>query len=224
MKIVIVGGGTQGHYIALQLSESGHDVTVVDQDIKAEELWSLAQLNNYSLTVVIGDGCELKTLEQANADKADVLIACTGDDEDNLVISLLSKQEFGVPRVIARVNHPSNEWMFNDHWGIDRAVSLPHLLTSLVEEEITQDKIVGLLSFDDGRVELIETKLSNESALSGKTIGELNIPRECSVVAILRDGHVVFPRQDTVVSKGDEVILLASKSTSEEVHAIFESN
>lgn len=223
MNVVVVGCGTHGRYVALELCKVGHSVTVIDRNFKIEELWSVASMNDYKLSIVIGDGCDVKTLQRAECSGADVLLSCTGDDEDNLVVSLLAKQEFGVPRVIARVNHPQNEWMFDDNWGIDRAVSPPHLLTSLVEEEISRDKIVGLLSFDDGRVELVETTLSDESGLVGKSIAELEIPRECSIVAVLRDGHVIFPRPDTVVDSGDEIILLASKSSANEVHAIFET-
>ena len=223
MKIVIVGGGINGKYVSLELCKIGHDVTVVDIDFKIEELWSIANMNGYELSVIVGDGCEMKTLADADAGNADVLIACTGDDEDNLVISLLAKQEFGVPNVIARVNHPKNEWLFNEHWGIDRAVSPSHLLTSLVEEEVARDKIVELLSFDDGRVELVETTLSDKSELVGKQISELEIPRECSLVALVREGHVIFPRNETVIASGDELLLLTSKSVSNEVQAIFES-
>lgn len=223
MKVVVVGCGTHGRYVALELAAVGHEVTVIDVDFQVEELWSIANANDYALSVVIGDGCEMKTLVEAKCEDVDVLLSCTGDDEDNLVISLLAKQEFGVPRVIARVNHPRNEWLFNDHWGIDRAVSPPHLLTSLVEEEVSRDKLVGLLSFDDGRVELVETKLSEQSTLASKQIIELDLPRECSIVAIVRDGHVVFPHPETIVSRGDEIILLTSKSMSKEVHSIFDS-
>lgn len=223
MNVVVAGCGVQGRYITLQLCEMGHNVTTIDIDFKAEELWSIASMKEYPLSVVIGDACEINTLKQANTQNADVLLSCTGDDEDNLVISLLAKQEFGVPRVVARVNHPSNDWMFNDHWGIDRAVSTPHLITSLVEEEISRDKVIELLSFDDGRVELVETTLSEQSALAGKTLSELNVPRECSIVAVLRDGHVVFPRPDTVIDTGDEIILLTARAAAHDVREIFES-
>jgi len=222
MKVVIAGCGTHGRYAAIELCKLDHQVVVVDRDFRVESLWSVANMNDYSLSVVIGDACDVKTLEEAKCREADVVLSCTGDDEDNLVISLLAKQEFGVPRVIARVNHPDNEWMFNDHWGIDQSVSSPHLLTALVEEAVTTDKLVKLLKFEDGKVELIETTLSDSSKLSGQTLAELSIPHECSIVAILRDGHVVFPRPETVIGSGDEIILLTSSSVADEVAEIFE--
>lgn len=223
MKILIVGDGTQGKFIAQTLAKAENEVTIIDSDIKVEELLTFAQHEEVDIDVVVGDGCEYEILEKAECSKSDVVLACTGDDEDNLVISLLAKQEFGVPRVLARVNHPNNEWLFNDHWGVDRAVSGSHILTSLVEEEITSDHIVGLLSFDDGKVKLVETKLSQTSALVGKQISEIELPRECSVVAILREGHVVFSRHDTVLSGGDEVILLTKTEVSDEINEIFEA-
>jgi len=222
MKVVVAGCGTHGKYAAIELCKLDHEVTVIDKDFAIESMWSIANMNDYDLKVVIGDACDVSTLVLAQTRDADVVLSCTGDDEDNLVISLLAKQEFGVPRVIARVNHPDNEWMFNDHWGIDQSVSSPHLLTSLVEEAVTTDRLVKLLEFEDGKVELIETTLSDTSKLSGQSIAELSIPRECSVVAILREGHVVFPRPETVVDAGDEIILITSSSIAEEVAEIFE--
>lgn len=224
MKILIVGSGTQGKFIAQTLAKAENDVTIIDSDIKVEELLTFAQHEDVDINVIVGDGCEYEVLENAQCSKCDVVLACTGDDEDNLVISLLAKQEFGVPRVLARVNHPNNEWLFNDHWGVDRAVSGSHILTSLVEEEITSDHIVDLLSFDDGKVKIIETKLSNTSSVIGKQISEIELPNECSIVAILREGHVKFSRQDSVLSAGDEVILLTKTEVSDEITAIFESN
>jgi len=222
MKVVVAGCGTHGRYAAIELCKLEHEVTVIDKDFAIESMWSVANMNDYELKVVIGDACEIRSLEEAGCRNADVVVSCTGDDEDNLVISLLAKQEFGVPRVIGRVNHPDNEWMFNDHWGIDQSVSSPQLLTSMVEEAVTTDKLVKLLEFEDGKVELIETRLTDASPLVGRTISDVTIPRECSIVAILRDGHVVFPRPETVIASGDEVVLLTSSSISEEVAKIFE--
>ena len=137
---------------------------------------------------------------------ADVVAAVTGDDEDNLVVSLLSKQEFAVPRVLARVNNPKNEWMFNDMWGVDVSVSTPHLLTALVEEAVTVGSFVRLLSLEGGKARLAEVTLAAGSPAITKELTDLGLPRESTVVAVLRDGHVVVPRGDTVLHEGDEVL------------------
>ena len=223
MNVLIVGAGTQGKFIAQTLSNDSNNVTVVDYDPRAKELLSFASNESNSINVVIGDGCEYATLEKANCNTADVVLACSGDDEDNLVISLLAKQEFGVSRVLARVNHPHNEWLFNDHWGVDKAVSGSHILTSLIEEEITSDLMIGLLKFEDGKVELVEIKLSASSKLIGKQYSEIELPRECSTVAILRDSHVMFSYSSVVLSVGDEIILLAHNEVIKDVKELLEN-
>jgi trk system potassium uptake protein TrkA len=134
----------------------------------------------------------------------------TGDDEDNLVISLLAKQEFAVPRVIARVNHPKNHWLFNEAWGVDVAVSTPQLLAALVEEAVSVGVLVRLLQFEGGNTRLVEVTLAEGSPAEGTSLGDLGLPRGATIVALVRDGHVVVPRSDTILDQGDEVLLLAS--------------
>ena len=157
----------------------------------------------------------------ADPGKADVVVAVTGDDEDNLVISLLAKQEFGVPRVVARVNNPANEWLFNESWGIDVSVSTPHLLTALVEEALSVGSLVRLLAFEGGRVRLSEVTLAEASPAEGKEIQELGLPRDSTVVAILRQDRVVVPRGDTVLYGGDEVIVMVTDDSEDEVRTIL---
>src|SRR5262249_13376546 len=135
------------------------------------------------------DACEVSKLDEAGASQADVVAAVTGDDEDNLVVSLLAKQEFGVPRVVARVNNPKNEWMFNESWGVDVAVSTPHLLAALVQEAVSVGSFVRLLSFEGGRAKLAEVTLAPSTPADGKEIVELGLPRDSTVVAILRKDH-----------------------------------
>src|SRR6266536_6367722 len=125
--------------------------------------------------------------------RADVLVSATGDDEDNLVISLLAKQEFAVPRVVARVNHPKNHWLFNESWGVDVSVSTPHLLTALVEEAVSVGSLVRLLQFEGGEARLVEVTLAGASPAAGQSLVELSFPREATVVAVLRDRHLVVP-------------------------------
>ena len=140
----------------------------------------------------------------------DVVVATTGDDEDNLVVSQLAKQEFAVPRVIARVNHPKNHWLFNEMWGVDVAVSTPHLLAGLVEEAVSVGMLVRLLQFEGGHTRLMEVTLDAGSPVLGSEFGSLVLPRGAAVVALVRDGRVVVPRSDTPLDVGDEVVLLVS--------------
>ena len=156
-------------------------------------------------------------LAEPGVDKADVVAAVTGDDEDNLVVSLLAKQEFGVPRVVARVNNPKNEWMFNEMWGVDVSVSTPHLLTALVEEAVSVGTLVRLLSFEGGKARLAEVTLADGSPAADKEIVDLRLPRDSTVVAVLRSDHVVVPRGDTVLRTGDEVLVLVTDESEGEV-------
>jgi trk system potassium uptake protein TrkA len=162
------------------------------------------------VTHMLGDACEPWVLEQAKLTEADVVVAATGDDEDNLVTSLLAKQEFAVPRVLARVNHPRNEWMFNEQWGVDLPVSPPHILTSLVEEAVTVGDLVRLLRLEGGRVALVELRLPDDSPTAGQALFELRLPPDSAIVAVLRDGHVVIPQPEMVFAPGDEIVALAS--------------
>jgi len=136
-------------------------------------------------------------------------VAATGDDEDNLVISLLSKQEFAVPRVIARVNNSKNQWLFNETWGVDVSVSTPQLLTSLVEEAFAVGSLVRLMTFDDGHANLFEVTLADHSPADGKRIEELDLGRDSAIVAIVRNGHIVQPDDAVQLNRGDEVVVLA---------------
>ena len=205
MRIVIAGAGSVGRYMARQLSRAGHTVDLIDNDTRAV---ARAESQSFPFQVLLGDACEVETLEKAGVREADVLAAVTGDDEDNLVISLLAKQEFGVPRVVGRVNNPDNEWMFNDMWGVDVSVSTPHLLTALVEEAVSVGSFVRLLSLEHGHCQLAEVTLAPTSPAVERSISSLPFPREASIVAVVRDGHVVAPHGELVLKADDEVLVL----------------
>ena len=123
----------------------------------------------------------------AGLDACDVVVAATGDDEDNLVISLLAKQEFAVPRVIARVNHPKNEWLFNENWGVDVSVSTPHLITALVEEAVSVGRLVRILQFEGGQARLVEVTLAEDSPVIDQAIEDIDVPRDATIVAVVRE-------------------------------------
>ena len=216
MRIVIAGAGKVGRFIANDLRDAGHDVLLIDKDASLQKRTVSA-----GVEWCIADACEVASLTDAALDRADVVVAATGDDQVNLVFSLLAKQEFGVPRVIARVNHPKNEWLFNENWGIDTAVSTPHLVTALVEEAMSLGNLVRLLSFGGGSAQLVEITLTADSPAVDRSIIDLAIPRDATVVAILRSRHVVIPRGDTVFEVGDEVVALVTDSSEEAMRDTF---
>lgn len=220
MRIVIIGAGKVGTFIASDLIENGHEVAVVERDPQQVERRRGTE-GLEAVEWVVADACEVGELSRAHLERADVVLAVTGDDEDNLVTSLLAKQEFGVPRVIARVNHPANEWMFTEMWGVDIAVSAPHLLSALVEEAVTVGSIVRLLQVAGGKARLVEVTLAADSPILGRSIVDAGFPRGSSVVAIVRAGDVVVPRGDTSFHLGDEVIVLVSDDAEAEVSALL---
>lgn len=216
MRIVVAGAGNVGAFVAAQLLEAEHQVVVIDRDADRVD-----QLQRSGAEVVVGDACEPSQLSRTDPARADVLVAVTGDDEDNLVISLLSKQEFGVPRVIARVNNPANEWMFDARWGVDLSVSTPHLLTALVQEAVSVGSLVRLLSFDQGKASLLEITLADGATILGQEIAGAGFPRDSTVVAILRRDRVVVPRGDTTFAAGDEVLVLVTPASEPDVRALL---
>jgi trk system potassium uptake protein TrkA len=218
MNIVIAGGGSVGRFIAEQLVSTGHHITVIDNDADVVTRHTDTIENAVWLR---GDACDLDTLRHAGLERADVMASVTGDDEDNLVVSLLAKQEFAVPRVVARVNNPKNEWMFNETWGVDVSVSTPHLITGLVQEAVSVGSFVRLLSFEGGRAKLAEVTLAEGSPAMDKEIAELGFPRDTTVVAILRDEKVVVPRGDTILRLGDEVLVLVTSESEDAVRALL---
>lgn len=206
MKVAIAGAGNVGVSIAEDLLASGHEVLLIEQD---HDL--VARLREVvAARWLAGDACEVSVLQKADLDQVDVMVAATGDDEDNLVVSLLSKQEFAVPRVIARVNHPNNRWLFNETWGVDVSVSTPHLLTALVEEAVSVGQLVRILQFAEGQARLVEVTLAEDSPARSTALSELELPRDATVVAVLRAARVIVPRGDTVLESGDEVIALVT--------------
>jgi trk system potassium uptake protein TrkA len=224
MRVAIAGAGNVGQFIANDLAEAGHDVLIIEQDpavVNRSSAQTGLRRDGGRLDWRTGDACEVTSLRDAELDQMDVVVAATGDDEDNLVISLLAKQEFAVPRVVARVNHPKNEWLFNETWGVDVAVSTPHLILALTEEALSVGSLVRLLQLERGRARLVEVTLAPESPIIGKAIRELDVPRDATFVAVVRDQHVVVPRGDTTFENGDEVLALVTPDSEDEVRQLL---
>ncbi len=218
VRVVISGAGAVGRHLAGDLAKRGHQVTLIEQNpdvLETAKGWAP------DVDHQIGDACEPWVLEKVQMNTADVVVAATGDDEDNLVTSLLAKQEFGVPRVLARVNHPSNEWLFTEQWGVDAAVSPPHILTAMVEEEVTVGDLVRLLPLERGGIAIVELTIPQDSPTAGRPLYELRLPPDSAIVAIIRGGHVVIAQPETVVADGDEVIVLTVPEAEAEVRSIL---
>jgi trk system potassium uptake protein TrkA len=217
MKVAIAGAGNVGTAIGKDLRANGHDVLIIEKDPDLVERLR----NSIDVTWVAADACEVSSLVAAGMADVDVVVAATGDDEDNLVISLLSKQEFAVPRVVARVNHPDNQWLFNESWGVDVSVSTPQLLTALVEEAVSVGSLVRLLQFEGGSANLVEVTLAEGSPAEGIALSDLDIPRDATIVAVVRSDRLVVPRGDTVLSAGDEVLALVIGDAEEAVRRLL---
>jgi trk system potassium uptake protein TrkA len=220
MKVAICGAGNVGTSIATDLASGGHEVLLVDKDVDLVDKLR----PELDLTLVAADACEVSSLHAAGFSTVDVVIAATGDDEDNLVISLLSKQEFAVPRVIARVNNAKNQWLFNESWGVDVSVCMPLMMTALVEEAVSVGSLVRLLRLERGHANLVEVTLADHSPAVGVSLADLEIPRDATVVAVVRRDRLVVPRGDTVLEPGDEVLALVTGQSEQAVQSVLVGN
>jgi trk system potassium uptake protein TrkA len=212
MRIAIAGAGQVGRSIARELLGNEHEVLLIDRDpaeIKVDSVpdaeWLLA------------DACELSSLAEASLDLCDVVVAATGDDKVNLVFSLLAKTEYGVPRTVARVNNPRNEWLFSEAWGVDVSVSTPRILTALVEEAVTVGDLVRLLTFRQGQANLVELTLPVDSPVVGSRVGDVVWPPDTALVTLLREGRVIVPNQDDPLESGDELLFVATADVEEQL-------
>ncbi|MCJ0892652.1 TrkA family potassium uptake protein [Rhodococcus sp. ARC_M12] len=214
MKVAIAGAGAVGRSIARELIRSEHDVMLLERKLDHVDQAAIPEAE-----WVLADACELSLLEAAHLENYDVVIAATGDDKANLVLSLLAKTEFGVNRVVARVNDPRNEWLFDAAWGVDVAVSTPRMLASLVEEAVSVGDLVHLMTFRKGQANLVEITLPENTPLAGKPVRKLQLPRDAALVTILRGGRVIVPQHDDPLEGGDELLFVASKEVENELRA-----
>lgn len=214
MKVAIAGAGAVGRSIARELIRSEHDVMLLERKLDHVDQAAIPEAE-----WVLADACELSLLEAAHLENYDVVIAATGDDKANLVLSLLAKTEFGVNRVVARVNDPRNEWLFDSAWGVDVAVSTPRMLASLVEEAVSVGDLVHLMTFRKGQANLVEITLPENTPLAGKPVRKLQLPRDAALVTILRGGRVIVPQHDDPLEGGDELLFVAAKEVENELRS-----
>jgi trk system potassium uptake protein len=206
MLAIIVGGGRGGSYLARDLQSQGYQVKVVER--RPEIVAKLRQ--EIEGEVICGSGSSPEVLAQLGTDKAQLVVALTRNDEDNLVVCRLAKHHFHVPRVIARVSNPRNEWLYTKAWGVDVAISQTHLTAKVIEEEIGLGDLVTLLKLNRGEAALVELTLPEASPCRGKAIRDLNLPVDTVIVSIIRRGRLVIPRGDTTLETDDEVLAVST--------------
>lgn len=216
MRIAIAGAGKVGRAIARELVSNGHAVLLIDKDV---ELAKPGIVDGAEM--LLADACEIAALDEANLSQCQVVVAATGDDKVNLVISLLAKTEYGVPRVVARVNHPKNEWMFDESWGVDVAVSTPRMLVALVEEAVSVGDLVRLFTFRQGDANLVEITLSSDSPVVGQRVGDQRWPTDTALVAIVRGPRVIAPTADDPLDAGDELLFVTAPDQEPELQRLL---
>jgi len=212
MRVAIAGAGAVGKSIAAELLENGHEVLLIDKNPRAIQVDSVPRAE-----WLLADACEIASLDDAGLERCNVVICATGDDKVNLVVSLLAKTEYGVPRVVARVNDPKNEWLFNESWGIDVAVSTPRLLSALVEEAVSVGDLVRLMTFRQSDANLVELTMPDGAPLSGQRVGDIDWPVDTALVAILREGRVIVPHDDDPLEAGDELLFVTNEDVEDQL-------
>jgi len=203
MYIVIVGAGKVGYFLSKRLVANKHTVSIIEKDkALCEEI-----AKELEAMVINGDGCDPRILEEAGIARADVVAAVTGDDEDNLIISQLAKEKFGVRRAVARVNNPDNEHTFAE-LGIDVPVDSTKIIAKVIEEEVSFSDFVNLMSFKRGKLAIVRVDLPEDSPIINKEVKDIKLPPDSVLVSVLRGEEVIVPRGDTVLKPGDDVIAL----------------
>lgn len=216
MRVAIAGAGNVGRSIAAELIHNGHEVLLIDKAPRAIKPESVPEAE-----WLLADACELSMLAEAQLERCKVTIAATGDDKVNLVVALLAKTEFGVQRVVARVNHPKNEWLFNEAWGVDVSVSTPRIMSALVEEAVSVGDLVRLFTFRQGEANLVELTLPDDSPIVGTAIADVAWPVDTALVSVIRGKHVYAPLPDLPLEVGDELIFVATAEHERPLEALL---
>jgi trk system potassium uptake protein len=216
MYAIIVGGGKVGYYLAKELVDEGHEVLVIEKDATkcqriAEELGDI---------VYRGDGCEASTMDAAGFGRADMVIAVTGDDEDNLVSCQVAKVQFNVPRTIARINNPKNEEIFK-RLGIDTTVSATAAIMAHIEQELPTHPVIPLLTLSGG-LEIVGLRVPETSGIVGKRIKDLLLPQQSSIILVIdQEGSPKTPTGDTVIRAEDEIVAVTPRENEDTLRSVI---
>jgi trk system potassium uptake protein len=216
MRVVIVGAGSVGRSIAQELLHNNHQVQLIDRDPAAIRESSVPEAR-----WLLADACEITSLAEAGLADCDVVVAATGDDKVNLVVSLLAKTEYGVPRTVARVNNPKNEWMFDEAWGVDVAVSTPRLMTALIEEAVSVGDLVRIFTFQQSKATMLELTLPPTAPVVGTRVGDIEWPPDTVLVCIVRAERPIAPSRDDSLEANDELIFVAVPESEDALQALL---
>ncbi len=216
MYVIIVGGGKVGYHLSKAITQEGHEVLVIEKDRKTFE-WLTDELGEI---VMLGDGCEIRIMQEAGMGRANVVVAVTGDDEDNLVICQMAKRKFGVPRTLARVNDPNNEELFRQ-LGIDQTVSSTRIIFNLLEQQLETGQVIPLAALKKGDIEVVEADITATSPVINQKIGQLDLPPNTLIISVIREDHAIIPHADTKLRQGDSVIAMIKAEREKELRAVF---
>lgn len=218
MRVLIVGGGKVGTYLAERLLREKHDVRLIElrEEEKDRILLDIPAENEY-----FGSGTDPDVLETAGIRKANVVAAVTGSDETNLVVTTLARYEFLIPRIIARVNHPKNAWLFTKEMGVDVAINQADLLAALIVEEMSMGDMMTMQVLRRGKFRLVEDKIAPNSFADGKRLSELRLPDQCNVVTVMRDGNLLALKSDPVLQTADEILAIVQEDQKKALAKLF---
>lgn len=215
MRVGIAGAGAIGRSVAMELLAYGHKILLIENNVRHYE-----PLTVPGADWLLADSCELASLEDAGIEMCDVVIAATGDDKVNLTTSLLAKTEFGVSRVVARVNDARNEWLFTEAWGIDVAVSAPRALVAAIEGAIDIGHLVRLMELRQGQVSLTKLRLPENDPMVGKRVCDIPLPENTALAIVIRDSGVILPQPDDVLQADDGMLFFSGGAVEDQVRAL----
>ncbi len=219
MRIIIAGGGKVGYYLVKTLLPYKHKITVIESKVELCEKIA----NEFNISVVNGDGTSIEHLTESKVNGADVFIAVTGKDQENLIACQLAKRNFGVKRTIARVNNPKNIDVF-EKLGVDKAVSSTSIIADLIEQEVDYTGMVTLMELKGGMITLSEMQIPQNSRVINKSLKELRIPKGCLLISVIREQEVIIPSGETIIREGDYIITASSMQDKQELKDYFLGN
>lgn len=218
MLVVIAGGGRVGEELANLLLANHHEVRIVED---RRPILSLLHQEVPTEIVYEGDATDPSVLARSGLDRADVFAACTDSDDTNLVLCRFAREQYRVPRTIARVNNPRNAWLFDERFHVDVALNQPHVLAALIEEQMSAGELVTLLKLQQGKFSLVEEEIPAGCPAIGRPLRELGLPEDCVIAAILRAGKIVVPRGETTLEAGDELLAITGREGQERLGGLL---